>query len=105
MIVITLVGFLEPAFTAKSDYIVFNREIEVLLFHSRKFSLQHDLILVFIDIYAWSPGTATDSLVPEGASHVRGKESIYFFLKSAQISKRVVPYDSHKAISSLIDIP
>src|SRR5258708_25763183 len=69
--------------------------MEVLAFQAGQLSLEHDLVLVFIDVYAGTPRTGGNPFVIEGASHITGEKTVDFVLQGSQIAKRVVTTNTH----------
>ncbi len=94
MVVVRFVLLFEVTFSAKSDDVVLNGKIKVFALHAGQFRLEHDLVLVFVDVYAWTPRTTGDTLVVK-PGHVAGKQAIYLILKRPQITKWVVTNDTH----------
>src|SRR5438445_10968294 len=95
MIIVGFVFLLEPALAAERDDVVLNGQIEIFAIHAGQFRFENDVIFVLINIHARTPGTAGDSLVVKTATNVTGEKPIYFFLKIAQIAKRIVTSDAH----------
>ena len=84
MIVVRFVLLLEATLAAQSDDVVLKREIKILAFHARQFGLDHDLILVLVDVNGRIPGPARDAfVVAEGAGNIGGKQTIDLILKTA----------------------
>src|SRR6185369_5341972 len=67
MVVVSLIRLFKLALTAEGNDIVLNREIEIFLFHSRKLGLEHDLVLVLIDVNAGRPCATANALIAESA--------------------------------------
>src|SRR2546430_16856491 len=101
MVVVRFVLLFEVTLSPKSDDVVLNGKIKVLALHAGQFRLEHDLVLVFVDVYAWTPGTAGDTLVVK-PGHVTGKQTINFVLKRSQIAKRIVTNDAHNYTSRFL---
>src|SRR6267378_1776732 len=95
MIVVGIVRLLKPTFPTQSNNVVLDRQVEVFLFHSRQLRLQHNLVLIFVDIYAGTPSTATYALIAEGAVKIGGEQTVYFLLQSSQVPKRVITNNTH----------
>src|SRR5205809_4500125 len=95
MIVVGVFFLFKVALAAKSDDVVFDRNVEILALHARQFSLQHDLILVLIDVNIRTPGSASNAFVVESPGKISRKQTIYLFLEGSQIAKRVVTNDTH----------
>src|SRR5438876_12341108 len=94
MVVVRFILLFEVTLSTKSDHVVLDGKFKVFALHAGQFRLEHDLVLVFVDVYAWTPRTAGDTLVVK-PGHVAGKQTIYFILKRPQIAKRVVTNDAH----------
>src|SRR5207249_10503239 len=95
VIVVRIVLLLEMALAAERDGVVFDRQVKILALHPWQLSLEHNLIFVLIDIHARAPGASRNSFFIKGTRHVAGEQSIYFFLKTSQIAKRVVTNNAH----------
>src|SRR5436305_12371214 len=83
------------ALAAQRDGVVFDGQVKILALHPWQFSLKHNLIFVLIDIHTRAPRASRNSFFIKGARHVAGEQSIYFFLKTSQIAKRVVTNNTH----------
>src|SRR5207248_9949701 len=80
---------------AQRDGVVFDRQVKILTLHPWQLSLKHNLIFILIDIHARAPRASRNSFFIKGPRHVAGEQSIYFFLKTSQIAKRVVTNNAH----------
>src|SRR6266850_6335678 len=103
MIVVGVVRFLKPTLATQSNNVVLDSQVEVFLFHSRQLRLQHNLVLIFVDIDAWIPGAATDALIAKRAVKIGGEQTVYFLLQASQIPKRVITNNTHGNL--LLNIP
>jgi hypothetical protein len=83
MIVVAVILLLELPLTAKSYDVVLDRELEILPIHSRKFSFEHDLFLVFVYVYAGIPGAAANPFFAEAAGKIGREEAVNLLLKAA----------------------
>src|SRR5262249_16266401 len=79
----------------KRNHIVLDRQIEIFSVHPRKLGLEHDLVFVFVNIYARMPRSARNSFIIECPSNVAGKKPVHFILKTSQIPKGIVTSNSH----------
>jgi hypothetical protein len=80
MIVVRILFLLKLTLASKSDDVVLNSQLEIILFHARELSFKHDLILVLIDVNAGVPGAASNSFLAEAAGKVGREQAIHFFL-------------------------
>src|SRR5437879_13857340 len=100
MVVVCVFLLFEMTLAAKGDHVVLNREIKILATHTGQFCLEHDVVLVFVDIDARTPRTARDSLIVERMRQVAGEKTIHFLLQRSQIAKRIITTDTHNSSSS-----
>src|SRR5438309_4116521 len=94
MVVVLIVRLFAATLPPTGDHVVLDGKIKVFALHAGQFRLEHDLVLVFVDVYAWTPRTAGNTLVVK-PGHVAGKQTIDFILKRPQITEWVVTNDTH----------
>ena len=101
MEVVTLILLFKLAFAMDGQNIVLDRDVHVLRFHPRKFCFDDQLVLVFVDIYAWVPSTAKQFIVA-GTLESKIKCAIYLVLQAPSFAKRVVSDQIH--FSTLLNV-
>src|SRR6266576_6413402 len=97
MIVVRFLFLFELTFAAKRDHVILDRQIKVFPIHARKFSLQHNLLFVLIDIHAGTPRASRNTFFVKSARDTASEKPVHFFLKSSQVAKRVISNNTHNS--------